>query len=199
MREIKPTQMRFLSNALFALTIAVLLLQLEPPHAWTPEALIPLWPTALSYATSYIFLVIVWVNYHYLLGYARSATRALIWANFAHLFSVSLIPFSTAWIVGTHLAPIPVSFYAVVCALVNATYLLLCMVIDRLQSNEAPLHGPRVVRLRSLMTLASFAFAANLAIEYPMAGMVLILLTLIMYLRPEAIGRSGVTSTTRQL
>lgn len=197
MREVKLTRMRFLSNALFALTIAVLLLQMEPPHAWTPEALIPLWPTALSYAASYIFLGIVWINHHYLLGYVRNGTRALMWANFAHLFSISLIPFATAWIVGTHLAPIPVSFYAVVYAFVNATYLLLCLVIDGLQSDEASLRGPRIIRLRSLMTLASFAFAANLAIEYPMGGMVLIFLALIMYLRPEAIGRSGFTSTTQ--
>jgi uncharacterized membrane protein len=197
MRDVKPTRLRFLSNALFALTIAVLLLQLEPPHAWTPEALIPLWPTALSYAASYIFLIIVWINYNYLLSYARSATRALIWANFAHLFSISLIPFSTAWIVGTHLAPIPVSFYAAACAFVNATYLLLCMAVDGLQSNEASLQGPRIVPLRSLMTLAFFAFAANLAIEYPTASMVLIFPTLAMYLRPETISRSSIPSTTQ--
>jgi uncharacterized membrane protein len=74
--------------------ITVLVLDLRPPERPAFEALLEHWPTWLSYAVSYLFIAIVWANHHYLLRYARKATLRLMWFNFAHLFSVSLLPLS---------------------------------------------------------------------------------------------------------
>ena len=58
----------------------------------------------------------------------------LLWFNFAHLFSMSLLPFSTAWMANSELAPQPVAFYAAVFSLVNATYIcLIWELIDRIR------------------------------------------------------------------
>jgi uncharacterized membrane protein len=54
--------------------------------------------------------------------YAAQTTSRLLWFNFAHLFSMSLLPFSTAWMAVSDLSPQPVAFYAGVFFLVNATY-----------------------------------------------------------------------------
>ncbi|WP_407686952.1 TMEM175 family protein [Mycobacterium sp. HUMS_1102779] len=72
---------------------------------------------------SYGFIAIVPVNHHYLLGYAKGPTPRLVWSNFAHLFSVSLIPFTTEWIADSRLAAAPVASYASVFVLVDITYL----------------------------------------------------------------------------
>src|SRR5258708_3688625 len=64
-------------------------LDLKPPAQATLSALLPLWPTALSYAVSYLFVAIIWINHHRLLLFARDATPKLIWWNFAHLFMTS--------------------------------------------------------------------------------------------------------------
>jgi uncharacterized membrane protein len=158
----------------------------------------------VSYAVSYLFIAIVWINHHHLFHFADIATGRLIWANFAHLFSVSLIPFSTAWIAQTKLAAVPVSLYAGVFVLVNATYLLLCMeAIDRPQSKDVPAHARRMMRVRSLVTLGIFVLAGVVALKYPIGGMALICLCLIIYLRPEAPniksrhGRSDVNGSRR--
>src|SRR5262245_39267143 len=120
-----PERLTLFSDGVFAIIITVLVLELRAPDSASFAALVPLWPTALSYAVSYLFLAIVWVNHHHLMRYAESATPRLIWANFAHLFSMSLLPFATAWMARTDLAPAPVSLYAAVFVLVNATYVLL--------------------------------------------------------------------------
>ena len=86
-----------------------------------------LWPTWLSYAVSYLFIAIVWANHHHLMRYATDATPRLMWFNFAHLFSASLLPLSTAWMAVSELAPQPVAFYAAVFFLVNATYIFLIL------------------------------------------------------------------------
>ena len=89
------------SDGVFAVIITVLVLELRPPEQANLAALHDLWPTAISYAVSYLFIAIVWMNHHHLLRYADVATPKLVWGNFAHLFTVSLLPFSTAWIADT--------------------------------------------------------------------------------------------------
>ena len=186
-REVKPDRLSAFSDGVFAVIITILVLEMKPPHSPSFEALVSLWPTAVSYAVSYLFIAIVWINHHHLLRYADIATSRLIWGNFAHLFTVSLMPFSTAWIAQTDLAAVPVSLYAGVFVLVNAMYLLLCMeVIDRPQSKDVPPRARMMMRIRSLVTLGIFASAAVVALKYPIGGMALICLCLVVYLRPEA-------------
>ena len=97
-REAGTRRLSLFSDGVFAVLITILVLELKPPSADTFSALLPLWPTGLSYAVSYLFIAIVWVNHHHLFSYAEVATPRLMWSNFAHLFSVSLIPFTTEWI-----------------------------------------------------------------------------------------------------
>jgi TMEM175 potassium channel family protein len=59
---------------------------------------------AISYAVSYLFIVIIWINHHHLVRFAGPPTLELIWINFVHLFMVSLLPFATAWVAHTRLA-----------------------------------------------------------------------------------------------
>ena len=163
------------SDAVFAVIITILVLELKPPSSPTWEALGSLWPSAVSYAVSYLFIAIVWINHHHLLGYADVATPRLIWGNFAHLFSVSLVPFSTAWIAGSRLAAIPVALYAAVFVLVNATYLVLCWeTMDKSQAEGVTIRKRQTMRIRSTVTLGIFASAAIVAIKYPISVILLI-------------------------
>jgi uncharacterized membrane protein len=92
------------SVRVFAVLMTVLVLELRPPELPTFKALLLLWPTWFSYAVRYLFITIVWVNHHHLLRYATEATACLMWFNFAHLFSLSLLPLSAAWMAVSELA-----------------------------------------------------------------------------------------------
>ncbi len=185
-----PERLSAFSDGVFAVLITVLVLELRPPELPTFGALLSLWPTWLSYAVSYLFIAIVWANHHHLLGYAKEATPRLMWFNFAHLFSVSLLPLSTAWMAVSRLAPQPVAFYAAVFFFVNATYIAL---IWELIGREAAI-SPRersIMHLRSIATLGIFAAAAIVALKYPIAGLGMCCCCLIVYLKPEAPGAEG--------
>jgi len=115
LRKATPERLGAFSDGVFAVLITVLVLDLRPPDVPTFKALLslwPTWPTWLSYAVSYLFIAIVWTKHHYLMRYAAEATPRLLWFNFAHLFSMSLLPLSTAWMAVSELAPQPVAFYA---------------------------------------------------------------------------------------
>jgi uncharacterized membrane protein len=173
----------------FAVLITILVLDLRPPEAPAYSALLSRWPSWLSYAVSYLFIAIVWANHHHLILYATKTTPRLMWFNFAHLFSVSLLPLSTAWMAVSELAPQSVSFYAAVFFLVNATYILLIReLIDRSSVDDVPPNVRRIMRLRSIATLCFFGAAALVALRHPLVGFGMCVSCLLVYLKPEAPG-----------
>ena len=188
-RKATPDRLSTFSDGVFAVLITVLVLELRPPTQPTFKALLLLWPTWLSYAVSYVFIAIVWVNHHYLMRYAAEATPRLLWFNFAHLFSMSLLPLSTAWMAVSELAPQPVAFYAAVFFLVNATYILLiCELVDRRLGEGISARVRRIMHFRSIATLCLFGVAAAVALNYPLIGLGICISCLIVYLRPEPPG-----------
>jgi uncharacterized membrane protein len=163
-----------------------LVLDLRPPEIPTFKALLLLWPTWLSYAVSYLFIAIVWTNHHYLMRYANEATPRLLWFNFAHLFSMSLLPLSTAWMAASELAPQPVAFYAAVFFLVNVTYVcLIWELIHWTAADEIPPTARRIMYFRAITTLCLFGAAAVIALKYPLVGLGICICCLIVYLRPD--------------
>lgn len=185
-RKTNPERVIAFSDGVFAVIITILVLELKPPTAHTFSALLPMWPTGLSYVVSYLFIAIVWVNHHHLLSYAGETTPRFVWSNFAHLFSVSLIPITTEWIADSRLAGAPVSLYASVFVLVNITYVALCFeVVDRPAHEDVSQRMQRLMRMRSFITIAAFVSAAIVAPWWPVIAMVLICLCLIWYLWPS--------------
>jgi TMEM175 potassium channel family protein len=186
LRKATPERLSAFSDGVFAVLITVLVLELRPPAHPTFAALLTLWPTWLSYAVSYLFIAIVWVNHHYLLRYAGEATPRLLWFNFAHLFSMSLLPLSTAWMAVSRLSPQPVAFYAAVFFLVNVTYIcLIWELVERTPVDEMSRKARRIMRFRSITTLCLFGAAAVAALRYPIVGLGICILCLVFYLKPE--------------
>jgi uncharacterized membrane protein len=191
MHRNKPSAGRLgaFSDAVIAVVITIMVLELKAPESPAWSALRPLWPTAVSYAVSYLFIAIVWVNHHHLLRFVRDVTPRLIWTNFAHLFAVSLVPFSTAWIARIQLAAAPVALYAGIFVFVNLAYCLFERDVLQ-QADDAFISDrcKRMARRRSVGTLSTFGIAAVISLLWPLPGFVLVCMTLILYLRPEAPG-----------
>jgi uncharacterized membrane protein len=183
LRRATPERLSAFSDGVFAVLITVLVLELRPPELPTFKALLLLWPTWLSYAVSYLFIAIVWTNHHYLIRYAEEATPRLLWFNFAHLFSMSLLPLSTAWMAASRLAPQPVAFYAAVFFLVNATYIAL--IWELIGQEGVSASARRILRIRSITTLCLFGLAAIVALKYPLVALGICICCLIVYLKPD--------------
>src|SRR5215467_15781433 len=156
------------SDGVFSVIITIMVLDLKPPAQANLSALLPLWPTALSYAVSYLFVAIIWINHHRLLLFAHDATPKLIWWNFAHLFMTSFIPYSTAWIADTRLEAGPVLVYAAVFVMVNIAFLGYQQeTLSQASDSEVSPTIRRLTRVRALITLGIFATAAGVAYWSP--------------------------------
>ncbi len=102
------------SDAVIAIVMTIMVLELVPPHDATPEALLQLWPIFFAYVLSFAHLAIYWNNHHHLLQAARTVSGRVLWTNMLLLFSLSLIPFGTAWIGDTHFASFPMAVYGAI-------------------------------------------------------------------------------------
>ena len=184
-KESSPERVNAFSDGVFAIIITIMVLDLKKPEEPTFAALARLWPTWISYFVSYLFIAIVWINHHFLSKYIRHATPRVIWANFGHMFAVGLIPFLTAWMAETKLAPLPVALYAFVFLLVNITYQIL--VHETFFANAGdylPGKTRHLLHRRSKATLLLFGSAMVISFWFPYAGFAIITFCLVLYTRP---------------
>jgi uncharacterized membrane protein len=178
------------SDGVIAVIMTVMVLDLRAPDLQPFSALAPLWPTAISYAVSYLFVAIIWTNHQYLMRFVGPPTLRLIWINFAHLFMVSLVPFATVWIARTRLASAPVAFYAALFLCVDIAYNVFEReVLAGANASQVSHRARRMARRRSLAVLGAFASAILVAFVAPRLAFVLVCSALILHLRPEALGR----------
>jgi uncharacterized membrane protein len=174
------------SDAVFAVIVTVMVLELSAPDEPEFSALWPLWPTAISYAVSYLFIAIIWINHHYLMRFVGAPTLRLIWINFVHLFLVSLLPFATAWVARTRLASSPVAFYAGLFVCIDIAYRVFEReVLTHADPARVSDHTRRIARRRSLVVLASFTIAMLVAFVAPQLAFGLICAALILHVRPD--------------
>jgi len=174
------------SDAVFAVIVTIMVLELKAPDEPAFSALWPLWPTAISYAVSYLFIAIIWINHHYLMRLVGPPTQRLIWINFVHLFMVSLVPFATAWVARTRLASPAVVLYAGLFVCVDIAYNLFEREVFRAEPSQVSARRRRMARRRSLAVLATFTSAILVALAAPRLGFALVCAALIFHIRPEA-------------
>ena len=184
--KITSERLSAFSDAVFAVIVTIMVLELEAPEEPTFSALLALWPTAISYAVSYLFIAIIWINHHYLMRFVGAPTLRLIWINFAHLFLVSLLPFATAWVARTELASSPVVVYAGLFVCIDTAYNVFERhVLAGAAEADVSARTRTFARRRSLVVLAGFSIAMLVSFFAPRVGFGLVCAALVLHLRPE--------------
>ena len=174
------------SDAVFAVIVTVMVLELKAPDQPQFSALWPLWPTAVSYALSYLLIAIIWINHHHLMRFVGAPSPGLIWTNFIHLFTVSLLPFATAWVARTRIASAPVALYAGLFVCIDVAYNVFEReVLARADATLVSERMRRTARRRSLVVLGIIVTAALGAFLAPRLAFGLIFAALLLHMRPE--------------
>jgi uncharacterized membrane protein len=190
-QSVTPDRLATFSDGVFAVIITIMVLQLKLPAHPTFAALLELWPVALSYVVSYLFIAIVWINHHFLLRFSETSTPRLILFNFIHMFPASLVPFATAWLADSRLAAVPAFVYAAVILMVNIGYHAFAW---EALPRETPEHTASRLRktalTRSSVTIIIFTCAMLLSLKLPLLGFAIVSCILLSYMRPDIPGLS---------
>ena len=124
------------SDAVIAILMTIMVLELRPPHEGTLHALEPVLPSLLTYVLSFVFLGIYWTNHHHLLQMTDRVSGGMLWANLHLLFWLSLVPFGTAWLGENPHAAWPTAAYGAIFLLSAIAYTILVRVIVRHKANR---------------------------------------------------------------
>jgi uncharacterized membrane protein len=187
-----PERLGAFSDGVIAIIITIMVLDLHVPHDASPASLLALWPTFAAYSLSYLFVGVVWVNHHHLLRYTERAEPALIWANFGLLFSVSLIPFFTAYMAENRMAPFTTACYAGVFLLITIAFIFFQRSATRHLASDHKLKTMlRVANRRNLIALVTYSLAIPVSYFHSVLALALILGISLCYVIPEATRRNA--------
>jgi uncharacterized membrane protein len=173
------------SDAVLAIIITIMVLELRVPNGTTLAALRPLVPVLLSYVLSFLFLAIYWNNHHHLLYCAHRVTGGILWANIHLLFWLSLVPFVTAWTGENPLAPTPTALYGVVLLMAGLAYWVLQEQILRSEGPQSVLAVALGRDLKGKLSPLLWALAIIATLVHPVIADALYLLAVLMWLIPD--------------
>ena len=124
-------RMAAFSDGVIAVVITVMVLDLKIPERDLPdlEGLGKVFPMLMIYVLSFVEVGIYWVNHHYLVDDVEQVSHGLLWANLGFLFTLSLIPFGTAWVGERGLTPFALSLYSICCALPAISWMALAIAV----------------------------------------------------------------------
>ena len=151
------------SDAVLAIVMTIMVLELKVPHGADLASLQPLLPVFLSYVMSFVYLAIYWNNHHHMLQATERANGAILWANMHLLFWLSLISFATGWMGENAFAPVTTAVYGVVLLMAAVSYLILQGAIIRHEGEGSRLKRMVGKDVKGKLSFVVYAVAIPLA------------------------------------
>jgi uncharacterized membrane protein len=96
--ERDPARLVFFSDAVFAIAVTLLVLEIRPPEDTRQllHGLAALWPSYLSYAITFLLLGQVWANDHVMFDHIRSTARTVLFLHTLLLMDIAFLPFAAS-------------------------------------------------------------------------------------------------------
>jgi uncharacterized membrane protein len=138
-RHMSKGRLETFADAILAIIMTIMVLELATPRGTDLSALALVFPKLLTYALSFVFLGIYWVNHHHLFQAVERVNGAVLWANIHLLFWLSLVPFVTAWAGDNAKAPLPVATYGAVLLIAAIAYLIVVRCLLAIHPKDSPL------------------------------------------------------------
>jgi uncharacterized membrane protein len=177
--------MEAFSDAVIAIIMTIMVLELSVPESSDPGALRPLVPIFLSYVLSFVLLGIYWNNHHHLLQAIHHVDGRVLWANLHLLFWLSLVPFVTAWMGENEFAAWPVALYGVVMWLAAVAYFFLVRALLSLHGRDSVLATAIGSDFKGKVSMLIYLVAILLALLVPWLAFGLYVLVAVMWLLPD--------------
>ncbi len=163
----------FFSDAVFAIAITLLVLELRVPElppgvssAELARRVLGLWHEALAFVISFLVIGIFWARHHQLYHYIMRVDGQLLWLNLLVLLCVAFLPFPTALLSRYNDTQFAVAFYAGYLALVGLLMALL-WIHAATAGLVAPDLDPRVIRHHAVRLLgASAIFLLSIGVSF---------------------------------
>ena len=179
------TRLEAFSDGVIAILITIMVLEFKTPEGHDWAALRLLTPKFCAYALSFVFLGIYWNNHHHMFHLTKQVTGAILWANLHLLFWLSLVPFATAWMGETRVAPVPTAVYGGILLLAGVAYYILKTAIITSQGPHSPLQAAVGSDTKGKISPVMYAIAIPMAFVNPWISAAIYVAVALMWLVPD--------------
>lgn len=178
------------SDAVLAIAMTLLVLDLHAPGTDVLHHLLLQWPAYLAYLASFGYIGVIWINHHQMFTRIAAVDLGLLWCNLGLLLGVSVLPFPTAVLssaFGTGSRPNEVTaavLYALVAGGMGLAWLVLFHYLathEALLARRTPAAFFVQERRRALLGVISYLVAAAVAPWQPVASLVIICVLPVFY------------------
>jgi len=179
------TRLEAFTDAVIAIVMTILVLELAAPDEPTFQALWNLRYKIIIYILSFVSLAIYWNNHHHLFQLTTKTNGKILWLNMFFLLFLFLFPFTTAW-VDEHLTELaPQITYGVVMLGADIMYALLSRALVKAHGKDSQLAGVFAGYKKQGITLGVVAAGIIAGIFVPPAVVVCCAASLVLWVVPE--------------
>ena len=173
------------TDAVIAIVITILVLELKVPHEPDLESLRGVVPVFLTYVLSFVYLGIYWNNHHHMMVLTERVNGKILWANLHLLFWLSLVPFTTAWMGENDFAEVPTAFYGADLLLAAIAYFILQTAIIAEEGPDSRLRAAIGRDLKGKVSPLLYLAAIPLAFVSPWIALAVYVLVALIWLVPD--------------
>ena len=182
-----PARLEAFSDGVIAVIITIMVLDLKVPHEFGLAGFLAILPSLAIYLLSFTFTAIYWVNHHHLVHRTDQANERILYANLLFLFSLSLLPFFTAYVLAHKMDSFSVGIYVISMMLTGASFLLLRLAIGRHLRRTGRLEREDAVAERKhWASIILYLIAIGLSLHYPILALALVALISVLWIIPTA-------------
>src|SRR6202163_391329 len=145
-RRYRTDRTEAISDGVFAVSLTLLILDGRPPEGGVSQlvhGLVLIAPRVGTFALSFAIVAYYWLVHHLIFASLLGVKVALIWANMLFLFTIAVLPFSTAVLGRYALAPVALAMYGANLAACTSTLAGVWFVADHSHITEQPTASQR--------------------------------------------------------
>jgi uncharacterized membrane protein len=175
------------SDGVIAVIITIMVLELKVPQANGLAGIRAVLPTLGVYALSFAFTGIYWINHHHLVHRTEETDQSILYSNLAFLFSLSLLPFFTSYLLEKGVNTFSVLLY-IICMIANGfTFMLVRLTIGhRLRLQDSLEQEDKAAEYKHWSSLTCYLIAIPLDFYRPYWALGIVVFILVIWIYPTA-------------
>ena len=162
-----PTRLNALTDGVVAIVLTIMVLELKFPAQPTLQAVLAVLPLLAAYLLAFVNVAIYWNNHHHMMQSAHRVTGAVLWANHALLFWLTLFPLMIRWIDEAGITPLPVASFGLVLVGAASSYQILERALIRAEGESSAVKRAVGAGAKELISFALYVASIPAAFVSP--------------------------------
>jgi uncharacterized membrane protein len=180
-----PSRLNALTDGVVAIVLTIMVLELKIPEEPTFRAVLAVLPLLAAYLLAFIYVAIYWNNHHHMMQSAKRITGAVLWANHALLFCLTLFPLMIRWIDEAGPTSWPVASFGLVLVAGSICYVLLERALINAEGDGSGVKRALGGGAKEWISFAGYVVAVPLAFVSPMIAIAIYVAVAFMWFIPD--------------